>query len=149
MSRGAIAIAVCAACCAGLCAVSAQQPKANTRYIPASQVSAIFAKGGTLVDRNDGNYSIMAAHRDKPGEVEVHELDTDIVYVVQGKAELVTGGSVVDAKTTAKNEVRAGSITGGQSLQLSKGDVVVIPAGIPHWFREVPEPFDYFVVKVR
>jgi len=147
MSRRAMVL--CAATFAALCALSAQEPRVNTRYIPASQVSATFAKGGTLVDRNDGNYSIMAAHREKPGEVEVHELDTDIVYVVQGKAELVTGGSVVDAITTAKNEVRAGSITGGESRQLSQGDVVIIPAGIPHWFREVPAAFDYLVVKVR
>lgn len=32
---------------------------------------------------------------------------------------------------------------------ITKGDVVVIPNGTPHWFKEVKAPFLYYVVKVR
>jgi hypothetical protein len=39
-------------------------------------------------------------------------------------------------------------ITGGESHRIAKGDVFVIPAGVPHWFKEVPKSVNYFVVKV-
>ena len=80
---------------------------------------------------------------------EVHEKDTDILYVLEGSATLVTGGKVVDAKTSAPDEVRGARIDGGESRQLAPGDVVVVPAGTPHWFQAVPGPFDYYVVKTR
>ena len=79
---------------------------------------------------------------------EVHELDTDIIYVLDGTASLVTGGEVVDGKTTAPSEIRGASIRGGESRTLAKGDVLVVPNGTPHWFREVRGPFLYYVVKV-
>ena len=57
----------------------------------------------------------------------------------------------MDAKTTGPEEVRGESIEGGEDHQLSKGDVIVIPAGTPHWFKSVQAPptFFYFVVKIR
>jgi len=39
-------------------------------------------------------------------------------------------------------------ITGGETHRIAKGDVFVIPAGVPHWFKEVPKSVSYFVVKV-
>jgi quercetin dioxygenase-like cupin family protein len=40
-------------------------------------------------------------------------------------------------------------ITGGQTHQLKKGDFISIPAGIPHWFKEVPATgVTYYMVKV-
>ena len=39
-------------------------------------------------------------------------------------------------------------MTGGQTHHVTKGDVFVIPAGIPHWFKDVPRSVSYFVVKV-
>jgi uncharacterized protein YjlB len=81
--------------------------------------------------------------------VELHAKDTDIIYVVKGTATIVTGGTIVDAKTTAADEIRGREITGGDSRALEAGDVLIIPNGIPHWFKEVSAPFLYFVVKSR
>jgi quercetin dioxygenase-like cupin family protein len=55
----------------------------------------------------------------------------------------------VDLKNTAPDEFRGQSISGGDTRQLKKGDVIIIPAGVPHWFKEVTNPFLYYVVKVR
>ena len=111
------------------------------------RVALAFAKGSPLVET--GDYKIHASRRDGPGLAEIHTRDTDIAYVIQGSATLVTGGTAVDVKPTAPEELRGASITGGETRKLVPGDVVVIPNGVPHWFREVGAPFLYYVVKVR
>jgi glc operon protein GlcG len=119
-------------------------------YFDKEQVSAGFSKGAVLVDGANGrNYMVHASHREKSGSVEVHLLDADIIYVIEGSATLVTGGTVVDGKTVEPNEIRGTSVQGGETRRITKGDVIVIPAGTPHWFKEVPGPINYYVVKVR
>jgi glc operon protein GlcG len=111
------------------------------------RVAAAFAKGIPLIETDD--YKIHASRREAPGVAEIHTRDTDIAYVIQGSATLVTGGTAVDLKPTAPEELRGAAITGGETRKLVPGDVVVIPNGVPHWFKEVQAPFLYYVVKVR
>ena len=80
---------------------------------------------------------------------EVHELDTDIIYVLDGTAAFVTGGKSVDPKMVAPNEFRGTMIDGGETRQLVKGDIVIVPKGTPHWFKQIDGAFLYYVVKVR
>lgn len=124
-------------------------------YIESQKVAASFAKGAVLVGEDENmmhaarNYMVHASHRDKAGIVEIHDFDTDIVYVLKGSATLITGGTPVGTKTIAPHEHRASTVTGGETRTLVPGDVVIIPNGVPHWFKEVEAPFDYYVVKVR
>lgn len=118
----------------------------SVTYLPRDEVAAAFAKGAPLVEV--AAYKIHASRREAPGMAEVHVRDTDIVYVLEGTATLVTGGAVVDGKTTAPDEIRGVSIGGGESRRLAPGDVIVVPNGTPHWFKEVRGPFLYYVVKV-
>ena len=60
----------------------------------------------------------------------------------------MTGGTLVEPVTAGPGETRGKAITGGTTRHLQKGDVIVIPKGVPHWFTEVSNPFLYFVVKV-
>ena len=115
-------------------------------HIGHEKVDSTFAKGGLLLQKS--NCKIMAGRRSGPGTVEIHEKDTDIFYIVDGTATFVTGGAAVDLKEISPGEIRAKSITGGTERQLAKGDVIIIPHGIPHQFTEVNGPFLYFVVKV-
>jgi glc operon protein GlcG len=117
-------------------------------YFEKDQVKAAFAKGAVLFDNSD-KYLVHASRRDKAGLAEVHEQDADIIYVLEGTATLVTGGTVVDGKLTAPGEIRGKEIQGGEARQIAKGDVIIVPAGTPHWFKEVPGPFTYYVVKAR
>lgn len=117
-------------------------------YFPASEVTAAFQKGSVLFDKGE-KYMVHASRREKPGKAEVHMKDADILYVLEGTATLVTGGSALNLQETAVDEMRGDSIQGGQTRQLAKGDVVIIPAGTPHWFKESTNPFLYYVVKVR
>jgi mannose-6-phosphate isomerase-like protein (cupin superfamily) len=104
------------------------------------------AKGGTVATAP--NLSVTVAHRDGPGMVEVHAKETDTFYVLAGAATVVTGGTMVGGKETGPGQYRGTDIAGGQAQHVEKGDVMVIPAGVPHWFKEVPSSVDYYVVKV-
>jgi glc operon protein GlcG len=92
---------------------------------------------------------VHASRRDSAGQAEVHVRDTDIIYVLDGSATFVVGGAVVDGRTTAPDEIRGSAIRGGDSRRIAKGDVLIVPQGTPHWFKEVPGPIAYYVVKVR
>ncbi len=114
-------------------------------YLPASKVTTAFVKGEPLLENS--SYKVHASFRDAPGKAEVHQRDTDIIYVLEGGATIVTGGTVVDGAETAADEIRGSAIRGGEERQLTKGDVFVVPNGVPHWFTSVRAPFRYYVVK--
>jgi mannose-6-phosphate isomerase-like protein (cupin superfamily) len=110
-------------------------PKIDAKKIATQQLGAF------------GDYSFMVAHREGPGEAEWHENQADVFFVQTGSATLVYGGSLADGKTTQPHEMRAPSITGGMERKLAAGDVVTIPAKMPHQLK-VDKEFTYFVVKI-
>jgi len=115
-------------------------------YVGHDKVAEALAKSGDLVKAPD--LTVLGSHRNAAGQVEVHEKETDVFYVVAGAATFVTGGTMLGGKTSGPGQMRGTDIQGGQIHHLSKGDVIVIPAGIPHWFKEVPASISYYVVKV-
>jgi glc operon protein GlcG len=117
-------------------------------YFNKEKVMESFAQGAVLFNGSD-KYMVHTSRRDKAGVAEVHLKDADIIYVQEGSATFVTGGTVIDPQTTAPDEIRGKEITGGETRTISQGDVVIVPAGTPHWFKEVPGPFTYYVVKAR
>ena len=117
----------------------------DASFIDPKQVAAAFAKGQPLLET--AGYKVHASRRVEPGQAEIHTLDTDVIYVVDGSATLVTGGKAVDTKTIAPNEIRGSKIENGQEHQISKGEVVVIPNGVPHQFTAVTGELHYFVCK--
>jgi len=118
-------------------------------FFDKTQVSGSFSKGAVLLDGTNRNYMVHTSRRDKPGLAEIHTLDTDIIYVMEGTATFVTGGTAVEPKEVAPNEIRGSRIEGGETRQLSKGDVIVVPNNTPHWFKEVGGAFLYYTIKVR
>ncbi len=130
---------------AGLAGHAASTP--TVTYIPGPQVQDAFRTGAVLLDQ--GSYMVHASRREKAGEVEVHDKDTDIIYMLEGSTTFVTGGAIVGGKTTAPDEVRGSNVSGGETRLLTKGDVIVVPKGTPHWFKAVSGPVLYYVVKVR
>jgi glc operon protein GlcG len=129
---------------AALLAWSAASPAVT--YVSHDKVTAALAKGGPLVNAPD--LLVSGSHRDKAGSVEVHDKETDVIYVIEGEANFVTGGSMVGGKVTKPGQHMGTSIEGGEAHHLTKGDVIVVPAGTPHWFKEVPQSISYYVVKV-
>jgi glc operon protein GlcG len=117
-------------------------------YFEKEKVTEAFAKGAILFKDSD-KYMVHASRRETPGMAEVHSKDADIIYVLEGEATFVTGGTVVEPKTVAQDEIRGQEITGGDTHMISKGDVIIVPAGTPHWFKAIKGPVLYYVVKAR
>ena len=119
---------------------------ADVTYVDHLKVAAALSKGGPLVTAPD--LLVSGSHRDKAGQVEQHEKETDVIYVVDGAATFVTGGTMMGGKVSKPDQWVGSDIQGGQTHHLTKGDVIVVPAGTPHWFKEVPQSINYYVVKV-
>jgi mannose-6-phosphate isomerase-like protein (cupin superfamily) len=130
-----------------ICVVAgAQSNSSGVVSVDAAKVAAAIAKGGQLVERPD--LLVSGSHREKGGQVEVHDKETDVLYIIDGDATFVTGGKMVGGKNTRPGQWLGTDITGGDTHHLVKGEVVVVPAGVPHWFKEVPKSVSYYVVKV-
>jgi len=127
-------------------ALAADKTAPAVVHVDHEKVAAAFTSGSPLVVSN--NFRVQTGRRTAPGEVEIHDRDTDIFYLLEGSATFVTGGKAVEPRSIAPGETRAKAITGGEERKLNKGDVIVIPKGIPHWFKEVNGLLLYYVVKV-
>ncbi len=140
---------------------SAQQPSAKAKtvpgamqtddgvvMVPAKEMQAAAAKPGTRVF-DKGMYSAMFFQRTGPGQAELHDSESDIFYIVEGTATFVTGGTIVEPKSTEPGETRGKGIKGGHTWQLKAGDCITIPKKVPHWYSSVNPPFRYFIVKIH
>jgi gluconolactonase len=114
--------------------------------IPRAEVDAAFSRGAPLLETDA--YKVHASRRDAPGMAEVHELDTDVLYVREGSATFVTGGRIVEPREIAPHEIRGSAIADGTTREIGPGDVVAVPHGTPHWFQAVRGSLLYYVVKV-
>jgi mannose-6-phosphate isomerase-like protein (cupin superfamily) len=74
----------------------------------------------------------MLLFRSRDGAAEVHENFADLFCVLDGRATLVTGGTVAGATKIGPGEIRGGAVEGGARQELRPGDVVHVPAGVPH-----------------
>jgi hypothetical protein len=77
---------------------------------------------------------------------------SEIYYILEGSATLVTGGTVPDPKpltpgSGAMITMQGARIDGGVSRKVAKGDVVVIPAGTPHWFSSQDGDLRYLIFR--
>ena len=153
-------IALLMAAFAGLLtAVSAAQtarnatPADNFKYLSAADAAALVNKPGpapvvSLLSDHENYFSEVVA-RSTDGEVEVHHHWIDFVTVLSGDATLTYGGTVAGAKETAPGEMRGGTIAGGTTIALHRGDYLEIPADMPHLMTGPKHNFSYLIVKVR
>ncbi len=96
------------------------------------------------------NEAFLLVHREADGQVEWHETQVDVFFVQSGSATLVVGGTLINGETVAPHEKRSGTIQGGTRQKLSAGDVVRIPARVPHQLvLDGAHEFNYFVIKVK
>lgn len=95
------------------------------------------------------DYSMLATRR-QSGQGELHEKFADVFVVLAGRATLVSGGHMVNGKSTGPGEVRGDSVQGGKEIMLNKGDIVHIPANIPHQLLLANgDTFQYFILKIQ
>jgi mannose-6-phosphate isomerase-like protein (cupin superfamily) len=138
--------------------VTAADIQANLNGAPNSATNPL--PNIRVVDAGGYNVAVGVIHRPQtpPGVAAVHFKVTEIYHVMDGAGTLVTGGAMVNAKTRPPEAISVRledgpgasgtAIEGGVSRRIKAGDVVVIPAGVPHWFSEIEGSITYVVVRV-
>lgn len=115
----------------------ATNPEPNARDLPLT--------GASL-----GSYQLVVLARHSTGAAELHDQWDDVVLVRSGAALLRTGRALVAQKEREPGESSGTDISGARDQAVGPGDVLVIPAGMPHqWQPTGSTPFAYVVLKVR
>ena len=154
---------------------TAQQAAPPTSSLPATYVSAADIQANLngapnaavnpepnirVVDAGGYNVAVGVIHRPEtpPGVAAVHFKVSEIYHVMDGAATLVPGGTMVNAKARPPDALSVRledgpgasgtAIEGGVSRRIKAGDMVVIPAGVPHWFSKIEGSITYVVVRV-
>ena len=104
---------------------------------------------GETLEKYSNHYTMLTM-RDASGGAEVHEHYSDIFFVIDGNATLVTGGTVIHPTIASPGETRGSAVEGGKLQKLAKGDVVHISPGEPHQLLIAKgQSFTYFGVKIH
>lgn len=120
---------------------------AAIHYIGHEKVTEVMSKGGPIV--SDPGLIVLAQRREA-GQAEYHDRTNHVFIFVEGETTLVVGGTLVDPKRTAADQMRAPSVEGGTTYHVTKGDVITIPAKTPHWFKDVPtKTVAYYAVNIQ
>ncbi len=113
------------------------QPNAKPMFVKSKDIEAMVAmtKDGVATAKlpaGSPSHLVVIAHRTADGEVEVHTKLADEIIVRTGHAKIQVGGKVTGQRQTAPDEFRGGTMTGGETFDLSPGDAIWIPVGQPH-----------------
>lgn len=120
---------------------------ASVQYIGHEKVMQVMAKGGPIV--SDPGLIVLAQRR-ASGPAEYHDKTNHVFIMEEGEATLIVGGTPVDAKRTAADQMRAPTTDGGTTYHLTRGDVITIPAKTWHWFKDVPsKTVAYYAVNIE
>jgi mannose-6-phosphate isomerase-like protein (cupin superfamily) len=145
-------------------------PPASATDVTNADIRATIAKAppdGILdqqirvVDMGKYNVAVGVLHRSaKPAQQGAidHAQVTEVYHIIEGSGTFVTGGTIVNARPVAADNVittilvgpstSGASIQGGQSRKVGPGDVIIIPPGVAHWFSHVESDMNYLVVRV-
>lgn len=149
---------------AGWLAKTSAQPKEQPKpaaplitYFSHDKVDATFAQAlasngsKDLFARKDnkGQTNVIHANsrgKSDEGEIHSHEGWTGVVVIMSGAATFITPGTAAP-KTSAADKFGGQLIGGGETHRVGKGDVVIIPPGAPHMYKNIEEPFRYLVIQ--
>ena len=96
------------------------------------KLAAVSDGSASEVLKEYPQHAIHLLYRSRSGIAELHENFADLFFVLEGRAALVTGGTVVDPKSIAPGEIRGESVQNGTRQELRAGDIAHVPAGLPH-----------------
>jgi len=105
----------------------------HVHHINHDKVAAAFAKGARIIE--DDALTVIANRGMQRGS-EMHDNTNHVFIIVDGEAEFITGGTMIDPKVISPGQTRGAGIEGGTAHHLSKGDVITIPARTPHQWKD-------------
>ena len=116
--------------------------KTEAELVQALKASAAAPTMLTSPVSVDGHHRINIVRRTKAAGAIAHEDATELHHIIEGSGTLVTGGTLVRPAGGG-----AATIEGGVSRHVTKGDVVLVPAGLPHWYKDLDAPITYLEVR--
>ena len=128
---------------------SADQPQPAAIYKTQAELGAALKAGQATPDMLtspvslDDRHRINLIKRTKPAGAVAHEGFAELHHIVDGSGTFVTGGTIV--RPTGGGG--AATIKEGVSKHVAKGDVVLVPPGVPHWYKELDGPITYLEVR--
>ena len=141
-------------------------------YVTAADVKASLGKTDLsktsdtiirMIDVGNANVGVAIVHRPKAAKGQAgnalrHTKVIEVYYVVEGRAVMVTGGKLLDAKPFPLAVQEADSFgpslqgssadpAGSETRTIGPGDIVFVPAGTTHYFSEIPLDLTYLVYR--
>ena len=103
-----------------------------------------------LIDSTGMQLRVAVQHeKNRSGAAaELHDASDDVYYVLDGTATLILGGKLEDPKETDPGEWRSPRIIDGKTIELKKGDLIVVPRGTPHQRSTANKDFTMILIKV-
>jgi mannose-6-phosphate isomerase-like protein (cupin superfamily) len=162
---GLLCLFLFALCAAGANAQTKVLPAAD---IPAAQIETLAGPSrpaNTLpnvrvVDAGGHNIGVGVLYRTE-SQVQpaaLHYKVSEVYHIMKGSATFVTGGKMINSKVRPEDSPQVKqqdgpgetgtAIEGGVSRQVKEGDVIIIPAGTPHWFSKINGSLAYLVIRV-
>jgi mannose-6-phosphate isomerase-like protein (cupin superfamily) len=137
-----------------ICAAHAQPSKPDEyKFIPSSQQKLVQDKSGfyaqAMLSRQKSGPAMITS-RDKNGEAEAHADWTDHIFVQEGGATMILGGTINQPRAVGPGETRGSGVSGGKSFAMHPGDYVYVPVNTAHRMVLSPgQSIRYAVVKAR
>ncbi len=94
---------------------------------------------------NTDSHRVNVVKRTAPQGAIAHDLGTEVHYIIEGSATLVTGGTIV--RPAAGAPAAPATIRDGQTRTVRKGDIVLVPVNTPHWYSRIEKPLTYLEVR--
>lgn len=163
ISRYALAGAFLLACMGAASSIQAAESPSAINLHPAAEIAqkeqelireaqaSPAGEAGAILHRQDGHWLLLMA-RTRTGESEVHDLWTDEILVRAGSLDLVVGGTLTGKRSfnDLPGEFHGTGLDGGTTYKLAAGDVIRVPAGVPHWMKITSaEPAVFLITKVK
>jgi mannose-6-phosphate isomerase-like protein (cupin superfamily) len=129
---------------------AAAQAPAPAVYRTGADLSAGLKTASTSPDmatspvENSDHYRINVVRRTRPAGAIAHPDGTEVHHIIEGAGTLVTGGTIV---RPASGRGGGATIEGGESRRVAKGDVILIPSGTPHWYKDLEGTITYLEVR--
>jgi mannose-6-phosphate isomerase-like protein (cupin superfamily) len=142
--------------------IGADEIQAYFQRSPAAMRNSVADQQVRAVDVGKSDVAIGVVYRNgvqaEGSAVAEHDLVSEVYYILEGSATLVTGSEIVGLKSRPADDRavkllngpggNGSSIRNGVTYHLKPGDVVVIPAGVGHWFTKVDDHIRYLMVRL-
>ncbi|MEE2791040.1 MAG: hypothetical protein VX453_05350 [Acidobacteriota bacterium] len=138
---GVLTVGLSAATLAAQIQIRHQAPTDTAADFPLAEIEAIIedmddSQRATTRLLEGGSFNVNIRRLKNAESALMHPRTTDVYVIREGSGTLVTGGQIVDESGNPIDGQRGAAIRGGTERRIGAGDLVFIPAGVPHGIRD-------------